>query len=511
VLDVIGRHTNEAGIVYCIRRRDVDTLSSMLLAEGIRARPYHAGLEPDQRKEAQEAFINEEVDVIVATVAFGMGIDRSNVRFVLHAAMPKSVEHYQQESGRAGRDGLEAECVLLFGAGDMMTWKRIIERSAAEATEPVEPDYVPTAMKHVEDMVRYCRTVNCRHKSLVEYFGQSYTKNGCGACDRCLEGFDAAPDSQVIAQKILSCVARVKESFGAKHVIDVLRGAGNAKVLANGHDQLSTFGLMRDERENQIRNWIHQLIDREVLWLEQREMYSILRLNPASWAVMKGEQTVPLARAGKRDRVRRSKAETASWEGVDDGLFEALRALRKRLADEQGVPPFVVFSDATLRELARRRPSTREAMRNVYGIGDAKLNSFGDAFLDLVTTYCREHSLDLDAESEVLSEPATTGPSMNARRSFPRFRAGASIDAVMKEMGLARSTVCGYLCDYIRTEKPGSVVPWVDDQRFAQIADAVRQYGSERLKPIFVALDERVSYDDIRIVVATLQASGGDV
>jgi ATP-dependent DNA helicase RecQ len=322
-----------------------------------------------------------------------------------------------------------------------------------------------------------------------------------------LDGFDAAPDSQVIAQKILSCVARVQESFGSKHVIDVLRGVSNAKVLDRGHDKLSTFGLLQHERENQIREWIHQLIDHEVLCIEQRDMYSILRLNPASWAVMKGAQTVSLARAGKRERVRRSRAETASWEGVDDGLFEALRALRKRLAEEQGVPPFVVFSDATLRELARRRPSSREHMRSVYGIGEAKLASFGDLFLDCIKSHCREQDLEMDQSvAPRTDESAETGPSMNARRSFPRFRAGVGIDAVMKEMGLARSTVCGYLCDYIRTEKPGSVTPWVDDQRFEQIADAVRQYGSERLKPIFVALGEQVSYDDIRIVVATLEA-----
>src|SRR5207248_379513 len=184
-----------------------------------------------------------------------------------HAAMPKSVEHYQQESGRAGRDGLEAECVLLYGGGDLMTWKRIIERSAAEAEEPVDPSFVPIAIKHVEEMAKYSRTVGCRHQALVEYFGQAFKKAGCGACDRCLEGFDAVPESQVIAQKILSCVARVQEGFGINHVIDVLRGANTVKIIKNSHEKLSTYGLMRSESESQIRDWINQLIDREALAL----------------------------------------------------------------------------------------------------------------------------------------------------------------------------------------------------------------------------------------------------
>jgi ATP-dependent DNA helicase RecQ len=508
VLDVIVRHKGEGGIVYCIRRRDVDDLSSMLLGAGVRARPYHAGLDGGQRKAAQEAFINEQVDVIVATVAFGMGIDRSNVRFVLHAAMPKSVEHYQQESGRAGRDGLEAECVLLFGGGDLMTWKRIIERSAAEADEPVDPLFVPNALKHVEEMARYCRTAGCRHKALVECFGQRFGKGGCSACDRCLDGFDAVPESQVIAQKILSCVARVQESFGINHVIDVLRGSGNIKVMKSAHDKLSTFGLMRGESEGQVRDWINQLIDREALWLEQREQYSILRLNESSWEVMKGDQPVRLVRAAKLDRVKRSKAETVSWDGVDTELFESLRELRKKLADERKVPPFVIFSDATLRELARHRPSTRERMRQIYGIGEAKLASFGGIFLERIANYCSQHSVTLDVEAVPVAEERAAGPTINARRAFALFRAGASLERVIKETGMSAGTVCRYLCDYILTEKPRSLAPWINEGRYQQIAAAAREHGTERLKPIFVALGEKASYDEIRIVVTSMQAQG---
>jgi ATP-dependent DNA helicase RecQ len=393
VLDVLGRHPREAGIVYCIRRRDVDELAGELTRNGIRALPYHAGMDSEARHAAQEAFSAEECDVIVATVAFGMGIDRSNLRFVLHTAMPKSIEHYQQEAGRAGRDGLEAECVLLSSTADFLTWKRIIERSAAESEVPVDPAFVPQALRHVEDMLRYCRTMTCRHKSLVEYFGQPFGKENCNACDLCLEGVKADPDSLVVGQKILSGVARVKESFGINHVADVLRGQNNAKVAKHGHEKLSTFGLLSSESEAQLRGWIDQLIDQKLLWIDYRENYSVLRLTDAAWEVMRGQRPVRLVRTARLDKVKRSKADTVSWAGVDTGLFEELRGLRRQLADERQVPSYVVFSDATLREMARLRPQTPAALRQVYGVGEAKLTAFGAAFLSRIRMYCRENGI----------------------------------------------------------------------------------------------------------------------
>jgi ATP-dependent DNA helicase RecQ len=396
VLDVLARHKGEAGIVYCIRRKDVDGLAEELRRRCVRALPYHAGLSPESRHATQEAFAAEECDVVVATVAFGMGIDRSDLRFVLHTGMPKSVEHYQQEAGRAGRDGLEAECVLLFSTADFLTWKRVIEKSAAEAEEPVDPSFVPEATRHLEDMLRYCRTTACRHKALVEYFGQPYPGESCNACDRCLEEVEADPESVVIAQKILSCVARVKEGFGVNHVLDILRGHHNLKVAKYRHEQLSTFGLLKAESEAQLRDWVDQLLDQKVLWIDQREQFSLLRLNAASWEVMRGRRLVRLVRSVRLDKVKRSKADAVSWEGVDTGLFEALRALRRQLAEERQVPPYVVFSDATLRELARLRPSTPERLRQVYGVGEVKLATFGEQFLDCIRSYSRGHGLTMD-------------------------------------------------------------------------------------------------------------------
>jgi ATP-dependent DNA helicase RecQ len=319
VLEVLDRHEGEAGIIYCLRRRDVDELAALLQKEGYKARAYHAGLTDDERRAAQDAFAAEECDLIVATVAFGMGIDRSNIRFVLHTAMPKSVEHYQQEAGRAGRDGLEAECVLLHSGQDFLTWKFILEKSAQEPG--VDPDFLPGALKHLEDIDRYCRGAACRHKTLVEYFDQAYEAASCGACDLCLGDTEVLADSLVVAQKILSCVARVQQRFGPGHVVSVLRGEDNEKVRKFSHDQLSTYGLLEDRSKADVRDWIHQLLSQKVLDQEMLVLGSglsvpILKLNPASWEVMRGQRPVrllQLVRRKKGEKAEKSQADAVSW------------------------------------------------------------------------------------------------------------------------------------------------------------------------------------------------------
>jgi ATP-dependent DNA helicase RecQ len=281
VREVLERHKGEAGIVYCLRRKDVDSLALALKQEGINARPYHAGMSPAERKAAQEAFAGEECDVIVATVAFGMGIDRSNIRFVLHAGMPKSIEHYQQETGRAGRDGLEAECVLLFSPADIMFWRWMLDKSIEEGTAPADSEYRDNFLRHINDMDRYCSPIQCRHRTLVEYFGQSYEATTCQACDICLGDLAAVEDSQTVAKKILSCVKRVDERFGAGYVASVLHGDNSELIRQRGHDKLSTYGLLKEHSVRDIRDWVHQLIAQHVVEQTDSE-YPVLRLNAAS-------------------------------------------------------------------------------------------------------------------------------------------------------------------------------------------------------------------------------------
>jgi ATP-dependent DNA helicase RecQ len=519
VVEVLDRHQGEAGIIYCPTRREVDDLAAALKKHGVNALPYHAGMDAELRQATQEEFSSERCDVIVATVAFGMGIDRSNVRFVLHTGLPKSLEHYQQEAGRAGRDGLEAECVLLYSGGDLMSWRSRIQKPR-EQEAPPDPQYVASALKHLDDMDRYARGAVCRHKALVQYFGQPYEAPTCNACDLCLGDTEQVPDATTVAQKILSCVARVKEGFGIGHVIEVLRGQNTINIQKRGHDKLTTFGILKDAGKNDLRDWVYQLIGQGVL-LQVGDEYPKLRLNDASWEVMRGRRgvrLVQLVRRKKGERPLKSKAAEVSWEGVEQPLFEALRALRKEIAAERQVPVYVVFGDATLRELAQVRPTSLEKMRPVYGIGEAKLRDFGSRFLAVVLDYCRRNGLPTDVpraaraaqppEEGTAAEPRVSNTAAALRRetAYGLFREGAVFEDVMHQLNLKRSTVADYLADFIRAERPRSIAPWVSTAVYERVTEAARSVGTDRLKPIFLALGEQVGYDDIRLVVAHLQA-----
>jgi ATP-dependent DNA helicase RecQ len=382
LLQILSRHDGEAGIVYCTSRREVESLAEWLEGEGHHAVPYHAGLPDEMRSRHQEAFLEERADIVVATVAFGMGIDRSNVRFVVHAGAPRSLEHYQQESGRAGRDGLPAECVLIYSGADFIRWRQMLEGNG-ELTD--------SARTLLRDMERYASSTRCRHRSLVEYFGEAYAGSDCGACDWCLKELDRVEDSTSVARKVLSCVARVKQTWGVGHVSDVLLGRASDKVTAAGHDRLSTFGLLRDESGEAVRGYIEQLVG-EGLLVRDGDPYPVLRLTSAGTALMKGEGGCDLYREKlppkPKKRVRGGGPEAVAL-GADSELFDVLRAVRLRLARERGVPPYVVFHDTTLREMADRRPKTVDDLHGIYGVGAKKAADFGHAFLDAIRTYRR--------------------------------------------------------------------------------------------------------------------------
>jgi ATP-dependent DNA helicase RecQ len=299
-LEVLRRHPGQAAIVYCMTRNDTETMAAFLQGNGLRAGYYHAGMEADDRRRIQDAFASEQIDVVAATVAFGMGIDRSDVRCVIHAAMPKSIEHYQQETGRAGRDGLQAECVLLYSAADVLRWESLIEKSAVDAKEPA--DVIAASRVLLDHMRRLCSGVYCRHRKLSEYFGQNYTRSSCDACDVCL--------------------------------------------------------------------------------------------NEASREVLRGTRGVRLLQP--KTKVRKTRFDEKSWESVDTGLFETLRNLRRKIASQRNVPAYVLFSDATLRDMARLRPGSQSALLGVRGVGDRKLGDLGERFLDEIRNYCHANRLPLD-------------------------------------------------------------------------------------------------------------------
>jgi ATP-dependent DNA helicase RecQ len=395
--DVIRRHPKEGGIVYCIRRRDVDEITTVLERRGHSVVSYHAGLDAEARRKAQERFTNEDCDIVVATVAFGMGIDRSNVRWVLHAGMPKSLEHYQQETGRAGRDGLDAECVLLYSPSDPMTWKTIMENASTRSPDDDKPsDSLSIALAQLNTMRDFCTRGVCRHRAIAEYFGQQYPGERCNACDVCLDELESVDDATVVAQKILSCVVRLRYAYGANYLASVLRGENLQKIVERGHSNLSTFGILKEWTKDELRDAISQLLANDVL-RQEGDTYPVLVPGDRARAVLRGDEQVRLTRspAAKREKEARPARREVSWTGVDRELFETLRAWRIETSREREVPPFVIFSDATLRAIAARLPDSRAALRGLHGVGDAKLAEFGDAVLEIVRAHSsREERTD---------------------------------------------------------------------------------------------------------------------
>ncbi len=382
---VLDRHKNESGIIYCIRRRDVDDLCEQLRNQKYSVAPYHAGMPDQDRKASQEAFIQEKVQTIVATIAFGMGIDKSNVRYVIHTGMPKSLEHYQQESGRAGRDGLEAECLLFYSGGDYGIWKSILR--------DMPPESQKIALLQLQEMYKYCTGSACRHQAIVRYFGQTLSKENCAACDMCLGELDCLEDSLVTAQKILSCIIRLDQRFGGDYTASVLTGSRDTRIIENHHDQLSTYGLLRDHTKHTVHDWIEQLTGQD--YIEKTGEYNVLAVTEKGWSVLKGQVTPRLLKPAQKP-AKVSRVAVDSWEGVDQGLFEALRTLRTTIAGEREIPAYIVFDDAALRNMARYRPGLPESFLEIRGVGEKKSHQYGQRFLAVIRKYCQAHSLETD-------------------------------------------------------------------------------------------------------------------
>ncbi len=371
---------DDAGIVYAQSRASAETLAQKLSAGGIAALPYHAGLQPRVRERNQDRFLRDDVRVICATVAFGMGINKSNVRFVVHYDVPKNVEGYYQETGRAGRDGLPAECLLFFSHGDVKKYERFI----AEKTDPHEQS---VARAQLQQMTRYAYADGCRRRELLAYFGQTWDDENCGGCDNCLEPRPAY-DATVAAQKLLSCVVRMREkdggAFGIMHIIDVLLGADNEKIMRWGHHALSTFGI---GAEHSRSGWRHVADEMERLGLIAADAacYNVVSLTPAGRRALVDRTPITIRQAAIAP-VKGRPAKAAAADGDYDGkLYAALRAARKELADERNVPAYVIFSDAVLRAMARDVPATAAEMRAISGIGDKKLADFGAHFLAVIS------------------------------------------------------------------------------------------------------------------------------
>ncbi|MCL4109022.1 UNVERIFIED_CONTAM: hypothetical protein GTU68_052660 [Idotea baltica] len=488
--EIVDRYPNQSGIVYCISRKEVENVAATLSAAGLKARPYHAGLSQADRSTHQDEFINEQIDIIVATVAFGMGIDKSNVRYVIHTGMPKSLEAYQQESGRAGRDGLQSECALLYSGGDLMSWKRMMNEPQEGATELLEAMY------------SYCTRSTCRHQMLVEYFGQSFDKETCGACDVCLGELNVVADPLIVSQKIISCVHRVSQRFGTTYVSQVLTGSTAKKIMQSGHNSLSTYGLLSQHKQTCVADWIEQLVGQGFL-LKSGE-YNVLKITDSGRKVLKGEVTPDLI----EQNIAAKTSKQDDWSGVDRELFAVLQELRRECAQTANIPPFVIFHDVSLRDMARQRPSTVDDFEKIAGVSQKKLADFGAAFVESICEFCQKNNIAMD-QPGIADLPAPPQPKMLNKTklaAFELFATGESVEDVASRIDRAVSTTFGYLGEYIRSKQITEPSPWVDSTTSKMIQAAATKVGSlERLAPIKEILSDDVGYEQIRVVIECLK------
>lgn len=502
VARILERHKNESGIVYCIRRDDVEEMCFELQKKGYHVASYHAGMEKEDRKINQDRFIDGELDAIVATVAFGMGIDKPNVRFVTHSGMPKSLEHYQQESGRAGRDDLEAECTLFYSGADYGTWRRILEYS-------MEGRPLKIAIDKLNEMYNYCRGVECRHAALLHYFGQELESDNCGACDICLEELEQMEDSLVTAQKILSCVVRLEEMFGAIHTAKVLMGSEDSRVLERGHDTLSTYGLLADFKIRDVRNWIEQLIAQG--FLKKVGEFKQLKVTDKGWRAIRGKEEPKLlapVRRKKKQKVKKSAAAIKSWEGVDEGLFEELRSLRLGIAKSRDLPAFVIFGDESLREMARIRPTTKDAFLHIKGVGKKKNKQYGAKFIQAITNFCIMNDLETDVgitedlKKTVRSQSRKVRREKRKQHAFELFQNGHTIREACMILDTTPNRVLRMLLDYIAEEGLKNPEAWVDKYTFQRVLVARQQLGRDNIRGIFKQLEGQVDIPLIKISLA---------
>lgn len=498
LLDFLRRFPAQPGIIYCFSRRQVDETAAFLSEKGFSVRPYHAGLENEDRKRNQELFIRDDVQIIVATIAFGMGINKSNVRFVVHYDLPKSIEGYYQEIGRSGRDGLPAHCLLLFSYGDRIKQEHFIRQKQ-------EPERT-VAMQHLDAMVRYAESRACRRIPLLSHFGEHYAQPNCGMCDRCREPEENKLDVTTPALKFLSCVKRTGEHFGAVHVTDVLMGSQNKKVVQFGHQELSTFGIGKDLTREQWLEMSRLLVQEG--YLDQDIEFRTLKLTPKAYQFFKTREPV-------MGSLGASKREISGRTGRDVGeidynrdLFEILRERRKQLANEAGVPPYVIFSDKTLVEMAAYLPVTIERMKKIYGIGAAKLERYGQEFADIIANYCEMHHLK-PPESiarQARREPARSEGALRHMQAGELFNKGESVESIAEQFGVTLNTITGYLArcllEGVKLRAGNDLLDMVkvDAPLQQQALKAFEDLGTQFLAPVFQSLNGVVDYDDLKLL-----------
>ncbi|MBT6253883.1 DNA helicase RecQ [Candidatus Uhrbacteria bacterium] len=492
LVDLFKSHKGESAIVYCFSRKNTEEVANALNRSGIDASPYHAGLSKEDRMETQDQFIRDEVTVIVATIAFGMGIDKPDVRLVIHMDLPKTVEGYYQETGRAGRDGLPGECILFYTYADKRKQDYFINMMHNKQEKN-------QAIKKLDDVVSYCQSDECRRAELLRYFGEVYADDNCGSCDNCsappVEDFDATE----VSQKIMSAVLRTGERFGAAYVCDVLRGSKKKQILEMQHDTLSVYGIARDLSVGALRSFTESLRKRGYLEKNEGE-YPTLRVSARGHQALKQGDPImlPKLNAVVAAPVKKSKSNL----DYDLGVFEKLRTLRKKIADEQAVPPFVIFGDKSLHEMAYYLPSSLEAFSQLFGVGQKKLDAFGEDFLATIVSHSKEHGLEERQAPvrKVTSSIKKSTKSNTVEETRVLLAEKLSIDEIAKERGLSAGTIVAHIEKLVYSDE----IPDIEhikpkETEFKVMRDAFEGAGSTSLTYIFKKLDEKYGYDELRV------------
>ncbi|HMB46173.1 MAG TPA: RecQ family ATP-dependent DNA helicase, partial [Candidatus Methanoperedens sp.] len=488
IVEILRSKPGESGIIYCYSRKNVETITEGLKSSGFRALPYHAGLSSSIRSKNQEKFIKDDVEVLVATIAFGMGIDKPNIRFVIHHDLPKNLEAYYQETGRAGRDGLKSECVLFYSFGDRQKIEYFINQMSNEKERQI-------AKNKLNTIIDFSETNLCRRKLLLGYFGEDFKENNCSACDNCLlpkEEMEAT--GQVMT--ILSCVDEMDERFGINYVIDVLMGGKTGRILQNGHTSLKSYGSGKNMPKKMWHAFIRELIRRVYLNVEGE--YPVLKLGQKSRDILSRSgncvETEKIYIVKPRTIEKPVKIEP---DRVDDGLFEKLRTLRKTLADAQDQPPYLIFNDASLKLMASRRPCNPEDFRKITGVGDKKLERYGGIFISEIRRFCLKQDSTIQPVKKQSSEHVT----------LEMLDQGMDLDEITLKRNLSLNTIYAHIEKLIISGENVDIGKLIKKEKMESISSAILELGAQNLKPLKEKLGDNFSYGEIRLVRARMMKS----
>ncbi|MDD7804461.1 MAG: DNA helicase RecQ [Endozoicomonas sp. (ex Botrylloides leachii)] len=497
MIQLIEKYPNQSGIIYCNSRKQVDQLAKILSDSHYSVAAYHAGLSHEERKANQSAFVRDNIQIMVATIAFGMGINKSNVRFVLHFDMPKNIESYYQQIGRAGRDGLPACCHFLFSYGDIQKVQFFINQKS--------PQEQRIANLHLNALIAFAESEECRRAPLLHYFGEDYVQENCGLCDNCISEKQPITDVTISAQKLLSCIYRTGQLFGSSYLIEILRGSKSKKIRERQHHQLPTYGIGTELSKPQWQQLSRKLLQNHII--VQDLEFGSLKLTENARAVLKGEQKVTIRLTQRIEKTKKSQASTNL--SYNQALFDILRICRKNLADQENVPPYIIFSDKTLIEMSTYFPQSRESLINISGVGNVKLNQYGDAFLLEITNFCQQHTLAETIIPEINSNKISRSKSPTTARHIEiglLFTQLKNLDQLQTTLNIKRKTLLDHLYKYQTevAELPKTEVflkkSRLSKQQQAKVIQAMESNGTERLRPIFETLQQQVSYDELHLL-----------